>query len=177
MVRFIVMTMVTNIFSSCLLLHVAELLYVINNDYCCSQAWFYQNNFPLAVVVLVGGFWVVQKAGSKLAERDLLVPKAHLRYFINETLWCINIFKKAFLEGSEKEFAEFTQKSSSLKVASVASEAVEDYFGRVGLQCKCHFSNSALTTHNTEIILSSSKSKNMKIVHLDMKYWFQRQDF
>ena len=116
MVRFIVMTMVTNIFSSCLLLHVAELLYVINNDYCCSQAWFYQNNFPLAVVVLVGGFWVVQKAGSKLMEeRDLLVPKAHLRYFINETLWCINIFKKAFLEGSEKECADFTQKKLKFK--------------------------------------------------------------
>ena len=115
MVRFIVMTMVTNIFSSCLLLHVAELLYVINNDYCCSQAWFYQNNFPLAVVVLVGGFWVVQKAVSKLAERDLLVPKAHLRYFINETLWCINIFKKAFLEGSEKECADFTQKKLKFK--------------------------------------------------------------
>ena len=115
MVRFIVMTMVTNIFSSCLLLHVAELLYVINNDYCCSQAWFYQNNFPLAVVVLVGGFWVVQKAGSKLAERDLLVPKAHLRYFINETLWCINILKRLFQKISEKECADFTQKKLKFK--------------------------------------------------------------
>ena len=84
--------------------------------------------------------------------------------------------RKFFLKVLKKNVLTLLRKSSSLKVASVASEAVEDYFGRVGLQCKCHFSNSALTTHNTEIILSSSKSKNMKIVHLDMKYYFWRQD-
>ena len=78
--------------------------------------------------------------------------------------------KKLFLKVMKKNVLTLLRKSSSLKVASVASEAVEDYFGRVGLQCKCHFSNSALTTHNTEIILSSSKSKNMKIVHFNMKY-------